>query len=248
MTCSELRDEFELYALGLAEEPERGEIRAHLERGCQDCTAEMKRAREMAARLALAAPPAAPSPRLRRRILASAGFERRGVGLALSLAGAAVFSLCAAVYFSGRERDLTQEVLTLREQSRTQNIELTRLGEAYAILSGPETMMIAFGQAQPWPKGKVFVNPSLGVLLMASGLPRAPAGKMYEMWIVSKGALPSPAGMFQAERDGTAMHSDRCTVNVASTDAVAVTLEAEAGAGQPTSKPLILAPLRPALQ
>jgi len=31
MICEELREHYELYALGLAEEPERGEIHAQLE-------------------------------------------------------------------------------------------------------------------------------------------------------------------------------------------------------------------------
>ena len=37
MNCTELRDHYELYALGLADEPERSEIRAHLDRGCEVC-------------------------------------------------------------------------------------------------------------------------------------------------------------------------------------------------------------------
>jgi hypothetical protein len=51
MNCSELRDHYELYALGLAEDPEREEIRAHLDRACEVCMAEMKRARELTALL-----------------------------------------------------------------------------------------------------------------------------------------------------------------------------------------------------
>ena len=37
MNCDQLREHYELYALGIAEEPERGEIRAHLNRGCEVC-------------------------------------------------------------------------------------------------------------------------------------------------------------------------------------------------------------------
>src|ERR1035441_9132790 len=45
MNCSELRDHYELYAIGVAEEPERSEIRAHLDRQCAVCMQGVKRAR-----------------------------------------------------------------------------------------------------------------------------------------------------------------------------------------------------------
>ena len=76
MNCEELRDQYELYAIGIAEEPERSEIREHLNRGCEVCMAGMKRAREITAIFEGAAPPpATPSPKLRRRLLASVGVE-----------------------------------------------------------------------------------------------------------------------------------------------------------------------------
>src|SRR5580704_476427 len=80
MDCEDLRDHYDLYALDIAEEPERGEIRAHLNRGCEVCMAGMKRALETATFLGASAPPAEPSSKLRRRILASVGAERRGPG------------------------------------------------------------------------------------------------------------------------------------------------------------------------
>src|SRR5580700_659366 len=77
MNCDQLREHYELYALGIAEEPERGEIRAHLDRGCEVCGAGVKRALETMALLGASASPAQPSAQLRRRILASVGVERR---------------------------------------------------------------------------------------------------------------------------------------------------------------------------
>src|SRR6185369_16345676 len=80
MNCNELREHYELYAIGVAEEPERSEIRAHLNRECEVCMQAIKRAREVVALLGGAAPPAAPSAALRRRILASVGVEQRRFG------------------------------------------------------------------------------------------------------------------------------------------------------------------------
>src|SRR5580658_7893730 len=77
MNCDQLREHYELYALGIAEEPERGEIREHLQRGCEVCGPGVKRALETMALLGATAPPAQPSSQLRRRILASVGVEKK---------------------------------------------------------------------------------------------------------------------------------------------------------------------------
>ena len=44
MTCDELADLFELYALGLLEQEDRAEIEAHLGRDCAVCTPRLRRA------------------------------------------------------------------------------------------------------------------------------------------------------------------------------------------------------------
>ncbi len=76
MTHEELKDSYDLYVWSVAGAEERDEIREHLNRGCEVCMAEVKRARQMAAVLGQAAAPAAPSPKLRRRILSSVCFDQ----------------------------------------------------------------------------------------------------------------------------------------------------------------------------
>jgi len=245
MNCEELRDHYELYAMGAAGEPEKSEIRDHLNRGCEDCMAGMKRARSIASFLGGAAPPAAPSTKLRRRILASAGVEQRSFGWAPFLALTTALSLFAAFYFSGREREFARISTGLRDQLGRQNVELTRLSEAFAILNGPDTTSVSFGPGQNAPpKGRVFMNPSKGVLLIASNLPPAPQGKRYEMWVIPKGGKPVPAGLFQSESDGSAMHIQLGSVDLTATQAVAVTMEDAAGAQVPTPPILFVASLQ----
>jgi len=247
MNHEELRDQYELYALGVADEPERSEIREHLNRGCEVCMAEVKRARKLAALMGGTAPAAAPSPKLRQRILASAGYEQKRFGAAPFLAAALLLSLFAVFYFSGRERDFAQLATRLDGQLRTQTIELTRLHEAFAILNAADTSVTSFGvgQAQP-PKGKVFVNPSQGVLLIASNLPPTQAGKAYEMWVIPNGGKgkPIPAGVFQSGSDGSAMHIQRGAVDLSGKPVIAVTVEPEAGSPGPTSAPLFGVPVQ----
>jgi len=244
MNCEELRDHYELFAIGVAEEPERGEIRAHLNRGCEVCMAGVKGAIEIVALVGSAADPGQPPKHLRRRILASVGVEQRRFAWTPVWAAAVVLLAVAAAYFATGQRRFAQEAQLLRDQMRSQNIELARLTEAFAILSGADTKEASFGNTEPRPpRGKVFVNPTQGVLLMASNLPPAPSGKLYEMWMIPKAGKPLPAGLFQSETNGRAMHIRRGAVDLDATGAVAVTVENEQGADQPTSQPLIVAAL-----
>lgn len=246
MNCDELRNHYDLFALDIAEPPERSEIREHLNRGCEVCMAGVRRSLETATLIGAAAPPAQPSPQLRRRILASIGEEERPSlrmpWWALSLATGAL--VVVAAYFAVSSRQYEQAAARLRDQVREQAAQIGRLTEAFAILSGPRTIEASFRGVQPKPpQGKVFVNPSRGVLLIASNLPRTPADKIYEMWIIPRAAKPVPAGLFQSQDDGNAMHVQPGTVDVSSTAAIAVTVENQAGADQPTTQPLIVASL-----
>lgn len=240
MTHEELQDCYELYALGVAGEPERAEIREHLARGCEVCMTNLHRARQLTSLLAATPDAAAPSPGLRRRILASVGVEQRRFGWAPFLAGALALSLFAAFYFSARERQFANETLMLRDQLRVQTVQLTRLNEAFAILGGPGTIEAGFGQG---PKGKVYVNPQRGVLLIANNLPPAPAGKIYEMWVIPKSGTPIAAGLFQSDATGAATHVQPGPV-VPDANIVAVTLEPSQGSAAPTTTPLLAATLQ----
>ena len=240
MNHEELQGQYELYAMGVAEDPERNEIREHLDRGCEVCMKEMRRARQVATMIGASSAPAAPSAKLRRRILASVGAEQRSFGWAPWLGLAAALSLVGAFYFEARERSSLEELAAVRIQMRQQAVDLTRLNEAMTIMNGAGTRQVNFSAG---PKGKVFVNPASGVLLIATNLPPAPAGKAYEMWVIPKGANPVPAGTFQSQADGTAMHVRTGPVDINGVT-IAVTLEDQAGAAQPTLPILFVAALQ----
>jgi hypothetical protein len=244
MNCNELQEHYELFAMGVAEEPERGEIREHLNRQCEVCMNGVKNAMEVSALLGSTVDAAQPSAALRRRILAAVGVEQRRFSWTPLWALATALALVASFYFGRQQQRFAAEAQDLRAQMRQQSVELTRLTEAFAILNAPDTREAAFGtgQRQP-PRGKVYVNPSQGVLLMATNLPPAPSGKLYEMWVIPRGRNPVPAGLFQSMDDGSALHVQRGAVDVAATGAVAVTVEDARGALQPTTQPLIVAAL-----
>jgi len=250
MSCDELRDNYELYALGIADEPERSEIRAHLERDCPTCVPGVRGARQLMTLVGASAPPAEPPARLRKRVLAIAGAEpaRRWTWSPV-WAALAAGALIAAIVFNTREHRVSAEAARLRTElvrvqaeGASQARELARLNEAMAILNAPDTKQAVFGGATPQPpRGRVFLDPRRGVLLVASNLQPAPAGKIYEMWVIPKGAKPVPAGLFQSALDGTAFNVQPGPVPVGSI--IAVTLEPAAGVPQPTSTPIIAATL-----
>jgi hypothetical protein len=254
MNCDELRDHYELYALGIAEDPEAGEIRAHLQRDCSTCVPGVRGARELITLIGAAAPAVEPPSRLRNRVLAAVG-GRSASRWSWSPVWAAVAAgaLIAAVVFNIREHrtaaDLAQaaaELTRVQTESTAQTRELARLNEAFAILNQPNVKQVIFGGGAPQPpRGRVFLDPTHGVLLLASNLPPAPAGKTYEMWVIpkAKGSKPVPAGLFQSAADGTAVHVLPGPLDVAGTAAVAVTVEVAAGAQVPNLPPVFAAGL-----
>jgi anti-sigma-K factor RskA len=247
MSCGELGEHYELCALGVAGEPERSEIHAHLTRRCAECEWGVSRALAFVAALSASAPVAAPPARLRRRLLASVGVAERHYGWPVASAAAALLCLSAAVYFSGRERQYAEESLQLRRRLGDQTTEFRRLREAFAILGVPGTIEAAIGDGKPaGPTGRVFVNPTRGVTIIVSHLPPSAAGRLYEMWIIPSSGVPRAAGLFQSRNDDAAIHIEPGPIDLTNTVTITVTLENESGAPQPTSQPLIVAALSPA--
>jgi len=245
MTCAELSEQYELFALGVLEDPELSELHAHLARHCDVCTAEVRRAAARMSALASLAPDTEPPNDLRKRVLASVGivphFRWNWMQTWATLAAAVVLGLFYVGHLR-RERIRDIALRDAMEQVKQSDAEAARLKDVLALMNAPETIIrvSSEGAAHP-PQGKVFLNPKQGVLLLASNLPPAPAGKTYEMWLIPAGGKPVPAGLFQTELNGTAVHLQKGPVDVGATGAIAVTLESEGAAPQPTSQPLLVA-------
>jgi anti-sigma-K factor RskA len=243
MSCDELRDQYELYALGVLDAAERAELDEHLLREGDPCIEGLQHALQLVSSLALAAPESRPPARLRNRVLGLVNEPKlpwfREPEWIVAVMALAIIAAWLVSVHRIQERTLA---VARQDLSRT-NVELARLNEAFALMNDPAAKQLVFGENAPKPRGRVFVNPKQGVLLLASNLAPAPAGKIYEMWIIPKGGSPLPSGLFQSQPDGTAMYLRKGAVDVASTGFVAVTLEPEAGSQAPTTQPLIVAAL-----
>jgi len=240
MSCEELSDLFELYSLGLLEREENREIEIHMARGCAKCGENLKNALAMNAVLISTSPEVAPPSGLKRRVMSSVGLHRKGWGWLGAFATACL--LVVAVWLGNQERQRGTELAEARKNIVEVASERDRLEQALRILDQPETIQITFGKGRPQPpRGNVFVHSKLGVMLIASNLPRLASGKIYEMWLIPKGGAPRPAGLFQADDMGSALHILSGPVETSSLGVVAVTVEPAAGSQAPTTQPLILA-------
>jgi hypothetical protein len=105
MSCKELEELYELYALGVLEGAEKDALEEHVGRNCETCVKEIKRAVESNSLVFRAVPKLDPPANLRSRILAGFGLETRPRwirALPWSVAAAAVAVLILVVIFSAR--------------------------------------------------------------------------------------------------------------------------------------------------
>jgi hypothetical protein len=243
MNCDQLREHFELHALGLLEDSEeKRAIEEHLARGCESCERRRKDALVIQAFLLSQAPDVVPPARLKRRVMAAIGVQRAGWTWLAALA--ASLMLVVALWFSLESRSLQVDQAAVRSSLAEVNAERERLEQAFRFLEAPQTRQVTFGQPQAAPpRGSVYVNPQLGVLLIATNLPRLNPGQAYEMWLIPPGAnaTPRPAGLFQAAETGAALHTFPGALDLSEIAAVAVTIEPAAGSPAPTSMPLFAA-------
>ncbi len=240
MNCGELNELFELYSLGLLETEESRELEAHLARGCSTCHQNLTKALGMNAVLIGSCPAVAPPVGLKRRVMASVGVHRRGWGW-LGAFGVACL-LVISLWLGNEERQRGNDLAEARKTVLEVASQRDRLEQALRILDQPETIRVAFGKGLPLPpRGNVFIHSKLGVMLIASNLPRLASGKTYEMWLIPKGGAPRPAGLFQSTEGQSALHILSGPVDPASVGVVAVTVEPASGSPAPTSMPLLSA-------
>lgn len=147
MTCQELADLFELYALGVLEPAEKSEIDAHLARGCGNCQHALSEALALNAGVLSFVPEAAPRRRLKRRLLTSVGVHYPSWGWVWAVG--AVCLLMIAAWLGVEERRRTFELAEARRALIDSNSERDRLTQALQFLSDPQTVPASFGKGKP---------------------------------------------------------------------------------------------------
>lgn len=240
----EHNDLYELYVMGLLEDPERARIEEDLRRNEPAAKERLRKALETNAILGTLAPDVAPSKQLRKRVMSIAEPQASRMPWNLAWIGLSA-CLVGGLIYTGVERQGLQGELTAALRNLDQTRATLEIREAtIEFLRMPETRLLKAGTAaQQQPVAKVFVNGARGVLLVAANLPALETGRTYEMWVVPKVGSPRPAGLFKSQPDGSAIHLQTGAVNLDEAAAIALSVEPEGGSPAPTTNPFLITPV-----
>ena len=234
------------YALDALEPgAERDRFTRHLSR-CQSCAGEVRGFREVATAMAFAAATEAP-PGMRDRVLAAAARTRQvppevtthartrrarsrapwvpwlsGVVAAASIAAAVIFGLAQAH---------TQDELN---QVRAENQAISLL------LSSPQVTLLSKSTTKGGVATVVLAAARHQLVVVTSGLPALPSGKVYQLWLIGPLKIVS-AGLLPAAQDGGT--SPVIATGLVKGDKLGLTVEPAGGSQQPTTTPLLALPV-----
>lgn len=243
MICDDFREEFELYALGLAEPETQTAMREHLGSGCERCNRELQRALAMNAQILAAGEFPAPPARIRQRVLDTLSPRKQRQWLAWLAPALAVASLAVAFVYRSELGTARNQLAALRHENESLTATAQRMERVLAVISAEGTQVVPAGVRPQQPKANYFLNSQQGVLLIASHLPLLEPGRTYQMWIIPKGQPPRPAGLFRPDATGAAVHLFEGATAPGTTAALAVSVEPESGSAAPTTTPQLVAPV-----
>jgi anti-sigma-K factor RskA len=238
-THDELKANAAGYVLGSLDADEGRAFESHLA-ACAECAAEVASLRPVVGALATAVPQVTPRAELRDRVLAAAGsradlttrphtvHDRKAPSAVmwLPLAAAIVIAIGAVVYVARLQRQMGEL------QARFEQAQATT-----GVLAAPDLARIDLqGQtAAPNARARALWSRSRGLVFTAANLPPAPAGKTYQVWVVTAQA-PVSAGLLAPDPTGGDTEYYMTPPDIASPVAVAVTLEPAGGVPAPTGE------------
>ncbi|MBI4491421.1 MAG: anti-sigma factor [Chloroflexi bacterium] len=249
MTCAEAGELIPALALDALDEDEGRELDRHLAR-CRSCRAELTAFRETAGHLATAVPMATPSPDLRRRTLTVAAASDRssalarvrawwpswptvGARLSSAIAAAAlVLSLGTTLWAASAQVSLDRQMAEnrlLAEQLASRDQLLASL-----LTPGAEVRELRAEATAPGAQAVLLVNrQSRGAVLSASGLPRLPADRVYQLWLIQDGQRTS-GGIFTTDARGGSRLEVFAPQPLGAYSGFGVTIEPSGGSPGPT--------------
>ncbi|HTZ29685.1 MAG TPA: anti-sigma factor [Streptosporangiaceae bacterium] len=239
-----------VYALDAVDGSERDLFEHHLRR-CRPCGNEVRSLAETATGLAMAAA-LPPPPRVKERVLAACAVTRqlppaidrpsrpvrwaprqalRRSWTPRLAAAVAVVSLAVAVALGAVGLRTRQELDSARAQDQA----------IAAVLAAPDARIMSRATTDGGTATVVVSRVEGKVVFTTAGLPRLPASKVYELWLMGPpkirraGLLPSPA----AGRTAPVLAS-----GLVAGDSVGVTVEPAGGTSRPTTAPIVVMALR----
>jgi hypothetical protein len=163
-----------------------------------------------------------------------------GFGAATAFAALVLLGVTSLLLWS-QNRTLNAEVARLYDRLRATQTEMAGQREQLAsardvneLLSAPGARFAELAGKKPAPQAHAMLayDRATGrAVIMATGLPPAPAGHAYQLWLIAD-KKPLPGGTFKTDAEGRARMSDRLPADIGQ-PTFAVTLEREGGVPAP---------------
>lgn len=225
---SDLKGQAGAYVLAALDADERASFEAHLS-GCDECREEVRSLRRVADALSRSVPGRTPRPELRERVLAAFGGadvpSARPVSAAMTrrrwLPLAAMLALAVGI-----------GIYAARLQERVGELQ-----SAMGVLAAPDLVSINLAGQAPAPRAsaRALWSRTRGMVFTASNLPPLPAGRVYQVWVVTAQA-PISAGLLTPGPGGAEQTFFATPPDIPPPAAVAVSIEPAGGVPAPTGE------------
>jgi len=240
-------DQADLYVLGALSATERADFEAHLAL-CAACAAEVRALMPVADALGSLGSDGPPPAAARGRLMAAVGRDRARTPAAawLALAAALVVaagSAIAAVQLRARTTGLEQAVrdaVARAEISERRAADMRRAvdrsASMLAVMLAPDVARVELaGQpAAPSASARAYWSRARGLVIHAANLPPLPAGRTYQLWVLTSQPAPISAGLLKPDDTGAASGVFDTPPDIPTPTAMAVTIEPEGGVPSPT--------------
>ncbi|CAN5887142.1 anti-sigma factor [soil metagenome] len=153
-------------------------------------------------------------------------------------AGMVLVGLGATLFvFWKQNREAKQELARLSAQVRDAHQQLIQQREAIDLVTAPGTRMTELAGTKLMPEAHAMLayDKNGRAILMAKGLPPAPAGKAYQLWFIA-GGKPMPGKVFTTDASGAGALKDQIPPEARNAAVFAITLEPEKGVQSPTGE------------
>lgn len=225
---------------------------------CAECRQELDDLLATCAALALVVPAQEPSPQLRARILSGIAADlnvsksdnvvpfiptQRNVWSSFGAIAAAVIfvALFASVFLLWRQnRSMQNQLTALSTQMKDTEHQLAQERRIIRQFTAPGAHMIELKptNAAPGAKAMLAYDNTGHAMLVARGLPVAPAGKAYQLWYIV-GNKPMPGKVFQMDSTGNGLLEDQMPAEAMKAVGFAITMESASGVSAPTGNLLL---------
>jgi anti-sigma-K factor RskA len=243
------------YVLGALDTAERRTFEAHAA-SCHVCREEVRSLQRVADALARSVSQRTPNPELRARVLSAIGGDqpvlssqvrprRTTAATWLPLAASLVAALALGAYaltLQGRISTLEarlDDAERRASEAERETLQARRVADtaqtAMAVLAAPDLARIDLAGQPPAPQAtaRALWSRNRGMVFTTANLPPAPAGRVYQVWVVTAQA-PVSAGLLTPDSSGRATAYFQTPPDIPPPVAVAVTLEPEGGVPAPT--------------